>query len=294
MAGFTKIFSSILDSTIWCEPWPIKGVWLTMLTMADQYGNVHASVPGLAKRATVSIEECEEALRKFMAPDPYSRTPDFEGRRIEVMDGGWHLLNYLRYREMRDEDARREQNRIAQQKHRMSAKNADGQQNDLTNPPMSATVSQGQPQSAQAEAEAEAEKNNETANAVSTVVAAPRKKRRTQDEILQPYPQEVRDVANHCIRSWRKEDPDGRPIVADKDLLCANIAAVLRDHKTLTSAELIQGVDDYLAKEKQRYCAPQFYFGPGKPGETPKWAVQTRMIRHQESRRTALPLEPAS
>ena len=121
-----------------------------------------------------------------------------------------------------------------------------------------------------------------------------KRKRRTHDEILQPYPQEVRDVANHCIHVWRKEDPDGRPIVCDKDLLCANVAAVLRDHKTLTSAELIQGADDYLAKEKQRYCAPQFYFGPGKPGETPHWAVQTRMIRHQESRKTALPLEPAS
>ena len=135
--------------------------------------------------------------------------------------------------------------------------------------------------------------SNETANAVSTVVAtaaSPKKKRRTQDEILQPYPQEVRDVANHCIRVWRKEDPDGRPIVCDKDLLCANIASVLKDHQTVTSAELIQGVDDYLAKDKQRYCAPQFYFGPGKPGETPHWAVQTRMIRHQASREAPKPL----
>ena len=54
--------------------------------------------------------------------------------------------------------------------------------------------------------------------------------------------------------------------------------------------ELIQGVDDYLAKDKQRYCAPQFYFGPGKPGETPHWAVQTRMIRHQASREAPKPL----
>lgn len=157
MAGFTKIFSSILDSTIWCEPWHIKGVWITMLTMADPYGNVHASVPGLAKRATVSIEECEEALRKFQAPDPYSRTTDFEGRRIEAMEGGWHLLNYLRYREMRDEDARREQNRLAQRRHRESAKKSDGQQKSLTVSMASEKVSGKVPMSAQAEAEAEEE-----------------------------------------------------------------------------------------------------------------------------------------
>lgn len=160
MAGFTKIFSSILDSTIWFEPWPIKGVWITMLTMADQYGNVHASVPGLAKRATVTIEECEQALAKFLAPDAYSRTPDHEGRRIEVMEGGWHLLNYLRYRDMRDEDARREQNRVAQQKHRMSAKNADSQQENLTVSKVSENVSKKGPMSAQAEAEAYTEKES--------------------------------------------------------------------------------------------------------------------------------------
>lgn len=139
---FTKLFSSITESTVWCEPAHTRLVWITMLAMADRKGRVWASVPGLANRARVPLEDTEKALATFLAPDRYSRTPDHEGRRIEPIDGGWKLLNHEKYRDMRDEETRRDQNREAQARHReKSAK------------PL--TVSQGKPKSAQADAEAE-------------------------------------------------------------------------------------------------------------------------------------------
>ena len=55
---FTKLFNSILDSTIWQEPPATKLVWITLLAMSDRNGDVHASIPGLAKRAGVTLEEC--------------------------------------------------------------------------------------------------------------------------------------------------------------------------------------------------------------------------------------------
>ena len=97
--SFTKMFGSITDSTVWGEPDPTRIVWITMLAMANRDGFVHSSVPGLAHRARVSLEACEAALETFKSPDPYSRTVDYEGRRIEAVDGGWILLNYLKYRE---------------------------------------------------------------------------------------------------------------------------------------------------------------------------------------------------
>ncbi|PTY03489.1 hypothetical protein DB346_06325 [Verrucomicrobia bacterium LW23] len=106
-ATFTKLFSSITESTIWCESSDIRIVWITMLAMADQYGRVWGSVPGLANRARVPVDVARKALTMFLAPDADSRTTAFEGRRIEPMDGGWRLLNHARYRSMRDEDARR-------------------------------------------------------------------------------------------------------------------------------------------------------------------------------------------
>ncbi len=99
MSGYTKLFSSILESTVWLETPPVKVVWITLLAMADRDGCVQASLPGLAKRAGVERGQCEQALALFLAPDPDSRTTSNEGRRIVAVDGGWRLLNYETYRE---------------------------------------------------------------------------------------------------------------------------------------------------------------------------------------------------
>ena len=116
--AYTKLFSTILDSTIWTEPWHIKGVWITMLAMADKDGIVQASVPGLARRATVSTEECVEALARFEQPDEWSRTPDHDGRRIETVQGGWKLLNYSNYRAKMSAEDRRAYKAAKQREYR--------------------------------------------------------------------------------------------------------------------------------------------------------------------------------
>jgi hypothetical protein len=98
MSTYTKLFQSILDSSIWQESHQTRIVWVTMLAMADQHGEVQASVPGLAKRAGVTVSEAEDAIAVFSRPDRYSRTPDHEGRRIAKIDGGWEILNHAKYR----------------------------------------------------------------------------------------------------------------------------------------------------------------------------------------------------
>lgn len=103
--SYTKLFSSITESTVWSEPLAVRVVWITMLAMTDKYGRVWGSVPGLARRANVSLAECQKALKCFLSPDRHSRTPEHDGRRIEVIDGGWRLLNYDKYRAMQDEEA---------------------------------------------------------------------------------------------------------------------------------------------------------------------------------------------
>jgi len=92
-------------------------VWITMLALADKNGEVQASIPGLARIAGVPLPDCEEAINKFLGPDPYSRTPDDEGRRIEKIDGGWALLNHAKYREMASREESKEANAIRQKRH---------------------------------------------------------------------------------------------------------------------------------------------------------------------------------
>lgn len=122
MSGYTKLFHTILASTIWEAPDYTRLVWITMLAMADRYGEIEASVPGLAKFARVPIEQCQKALTELSAPDAFSRTSEYEGRRIEQIEGGWVLLNYDKYRIKMSQDDKRERDRIRQAERRRRLK----------------------------------------------------------------------------------------------------------------------------------------------------------------------------
>lgn len=102
MGGFVKLYSSILESSIWTEDSDTRIVWITMLAMADSQGYVDAAVSGLARRANVSLPKCKEALSKLEAPDEYSKSAAYAGRRIQKVERGWIILNYQEYRERRD------------------------------------------------------------------------------------------------------------------------------------------------------------------------------------------------
>lgn len=156
MSGFTKLSSSIVHSTVWREPHTTRIVWITLLALADPEGYVGASVPGLADAARVTLTECETALASFLAPDPYSRTKDHDGRRIEVAEGGWRLLNHALYRMGRDSEARRLQNREAKRRSRQRGPQSAA---DVLTDADANDKSASQPPSAQAEAEAEADQD---------------------------------------------------------------------------------------------------------------------------------------
>jgi hypothetical protein len=125
--GYTKLFASLIGSTLWREDnKALKIVWITMLAMANKHGEVMTSIPGLADFAKVTLEETLEALEILGSPDQYSRTPDNEGRRIEKIEGGWRILNFLKYRDTMDEDDRKAYFREKQRTYR-AAKKAAGQ-----------------------------------------------------------------------------------------------------------------------------------------------------------------------
>ena len=92
--------SSILDSTVWREDRSVVVVWITMLLMANTEGVVTSSIPGLADRARVSIDELEGALAILEAEDKYSSDGGSGVRVVRLPDGGGFLLtSYRRYYE---------------------------------------------------------------------------------------------------------------------------------------------------------------------------------------------------
>jgi hypothetical protein len=158
--AYTKLFNSIVTSTIWTEDDKTRIVWITMLAIADKNGEVQGSIPGLARIAAVPVEACRTAIAKFLSPDPDSRTKDDEGRRIEEIDGGWSLLNHQKYREMASKDESREAE--AKRKARYRAKLArNGKEDESQNvPDMSHDVPKTQ-HIAEAEAEADTKRREE-------------------------------------------------------------------------------------------------------------------------------------
>jgi len=115
---YTKLFGSIIASTIWAEPAEITKVWVTLLALSDRNGEVQGTVPWLARQSYVSLEVCAAAVESFLGPDPHSRTKDHGGRRLEEIDGGWLLLNHAKYREMASAEHRRELDRERKRRQR--------------------------------------------------------------------------------------------------------------------------------------------------------------------------------
>lgn len=110
---YNKLFTKILDSSIWLENQPTRIVWITFLACMDQDGVVAlSSVGNVANRARVSDQEAEDAINCLESPDIYNPDQEREGCRIERIPGvGWIVLNAQKYRDIIKAETARAQTR---------------------------------------------------------------------------------------------------------------------------------------------------------------------------------------
>lgn len=108
--GYIKLWEDIITSSIWDEDDKTRIMWVTLMALTDPAGFVAGSVPGLARLAKMSREDAEKAIQRLEAPDPDSRSREFDGRRIEHLpdQGGWVILNYEKFRKRQSLEERRE------------------------------------------------------------------------------------------------------------------------------------------------------------------------------------------
>ena len=116
---YVKLFETLLNSSIMESDLHVRWVWIVLLLMADREGMVVATDIAISRRANLSLEETQEALHFLQQPDPNSTTPDLDGQRI-ITEGPntWWLVNYLKYRELKDKDQQREATRRRVARHR--------------------------------------------------------------------------------------------------------------------------------------------------------------------------------
>ena len=123
--AYVKLDTGIVDSTIWYDK-AARDVFLTALLMAvpeelreskpqfevrrmhrtgwvvppGWYGFVNSAGIAIVSRALVEPEEGLAALERLGSPEANSKsTGDFGGRRLVRVDGGFIVLNYIKYRD---------------------------------------------------------------------------------------------------------------------------------------------------------------------------------------------------
>jgi hypothetical protein len=100
--SFAKLDSGIVDSSLWAAPDHVVRVWIAILAKKDHLGIVKMAPSALRRLSNIFDDsngiKFQEAINVLESPDPESRTPDFEGRRIEKIEGGWKVLNHKLYR----------------------------------------------------------------------------------------------------------------------------------------------------------------------------------------------------
>lgn len=118
---YAKIFAQIFDSSIVENP-ELRFTFIDLLTLCDENGVVDMTHEAIARRTNRPIDIIRRTIQELESPDPRSRTPDDEGRRIrrldEHRDWGWMIVNYARFRATTNETQRREKTRERVKRYR--------------------------------------------------------------------------------------------------------------------------------------------------------------------------------
>ena len=183
---YAKVFAQMYDGSLCTQgPWEALVTFQQFLVLADQEGAVDMTAEAIARRTTVPLEIIKKGIETLVQPDPQSRTPTEDGRRLvplsEGRSWGWLVVNYKHYRQLKREEDRREYHRDYWHK-RKATQHTQHTQHTQPNQPI-----------AEAEAEAEAE--------ATTTKVVVRATRLPQDWVL---PQEWSDWA-------KSERPDINP-----------------------------------------------------------------------------------
>src|SRR3990167_6859575 len=151
LAGFSKLFNTMWGGSLYGR-FEASATFMVLLSLCDRNGVVDMTPEAIAGTTGWPIAFIRKGISELISPDPRSRTPDEEGRRLvaidEHRDWGWRITTYQKHRDEMRSIERTEYLRLAKQKER--SRNYVNTVNKSTN------VNTDQP-IAEAEAEAEAD-----------------------------------------------------------------------------------------------------------------------------------------
>lgn len=128
---YGKLFDSMYQGTL-AEDWRALVTFQQMIIMCDQDGIIDVTPRHITAITNIPIEVIEAGISLLEQPDPRSRTPDENGKRIirldDHRDWGWYIVNHELYKKLVDSHEVREQNRERKRRQRERERNGEESQ----------------------------------------------------------------------------------------------------------------------------------------------------------------------
>lgn len=100
---YGKLFASMYDGTLYGH-WQAIVAFQQMIVLCDSDGLIDMTPQAIAARTSIPLEIIQEGIKILEEPDPYTRTPGEDGKRIARLDDhrpwGWRIINYHVYRDL--------------------------------------------------------------------------------------------------------------------------------------------------------------------------------------------------
>ena len=111
---YGKIFDSMYEGTLYGH-WEAIVTLQQMLVLCTSNGVIDMTPQAIASRTSIPLDIIIKGISILSEPDPYSRTPGEEGRRIALLDAhrpwGWFIVNHGKYQKLKSREEKREADR---------------------------------------------------------------------------------------------------------------------------------------------------------------------------------------
>lgn len=124
---YAKIFDSMYEGTLYGH-WEAIVTLQQMLVLCDPAGVIDMTPQAIAGKTSIPIEIILKGIEVLTSPDPHSRTPGEDGRRIATIDEhrpwGWYIVNHAKYQRLKSAKEKREADRVRMAEKRNTNKSS--------------------------------------------------------------------------------------------------------------------------------------------------------------------------
>lgn len=246
---YGKIFDSMYEGTLYGH-WQAIVTLQQMLVLCNADGVVDMTPQALAARTSIPLEIITKGIEVLSEPDPYSRTPGEEGRRIILIDPrrpwGWFIVNHAKYKRMLDKEEKNkaDRERIAERRNSNKVNDVAGCSNEshaVASVAVRSDVSQPVADVAHAYAYANTEEQEHGRAALDLVPDQPKPQSRFP-EFWASYPRKTK--RKDAAKAWASGRLD-----AKADLILADVARRKREHRGWQDRQFIPYPATYLRGE---------------------------------------------